>query len=75
MAVTNNDLINNQLSPISQTFRLQIMMVIEELRNLKDRASISRRLAQTDSSAYYWGGYIFGVEDAIKEITLKYEIN
>lgn len=74
MAVTNNDLLNNQLSPISRTFRFQIMMVIEELKGLKDRASISRRLAQTDSSAYYWGGYISGIEDTIKEITSKYKL-
>lgn len=74
MAVTNNDLINNQLSPISRTFRFQIMMVIEELKGLKDRASISRRLAQTDSSTYYWEGYISGIEDTIKEITLKYKL-
>jgi len=71
MAVTDNDMLNNQSFPGSQSKRLEVLIVLEELRSLKDRAERLRSNAGTDTAYQYWGGYRMGVDEAIHIVKSK----
>lgn len=76
MAVTDNDMLNNQSFPEGQSNRLKILMILEELDKFKGRAEIARINAGTDTAYQYWGGYRMGIIDAINVIKYKFnEIN